>query len=111
MAGRLYLPRLMVYHAMAPAGSEAAATFAVMERRLLRAIMTPAMVGSIGLGLWLIVDGRFAAGAVPLWLGLKFRLVGGLIAVHLLLALHLRQSALRDNRRGSGYFRLINEIP
>jgi putative membrane protein len=111
MAGLLYLPRLMVYHAMAPAGSEAAATFAVMERRLLRAIMTPAMVGSIGLGLWLMVDGGFAAGAVPLWLGLKFLLVGGLIAVHLLLAWHVRQFARGENRRGAGYFRLINEIP
>ena len=111
MAGLLYLPRLMVYHALAPAGSEAAATFKVMERRLLGSIMTPAMVVSIGLGLWLMVEGGFLASAVPVWLGLKFLLVGGLVVVHLLLAWHVRQFARGENRRGAGYFRVINEVP
>jgi protoporphyrinogen IX oxidase len=111
MAGLLYLPRLMVYHAMATAGSEAAATFKVMERRLLGAIMTPAMVVTIGLGLWLMVEGGFVGGAVPVWLGLKFLLVGGLIVVHLLLAWHVRQFARGENRRSAGYFRVINEVP
>jgi protoporphyrinogen IX oxidase len=111
MAGLLYLPRLMVYHATAPAGSEAAAIFKVMERRLLRAIMTPAMVAAVGLGLWLMVEGGFAAGELPFWLGLKFLLVGGLIAVHVLLAWHVRQFARDENRQGAGYFRVINEVP
>ena len=111
MAGLLYLPRLMVYHSLAPAGSEAAATFKVMERRLLNAIMTPAMVASVGLGLWLAVEGGFLAGTVPAWLGLKFLLVGGLVGVHLLLAWHVRQFARAENRHGAGYFRVINEVP
>jgi protoporphyrinogen IX oxidase len=111
MAGLLYLPRLMVYHAMAEPQSDAAATFKVMERRLLRAIMTPAMVVSVVLGLWLAHDGGFLADGVPLWLGVKFVLVGGLIAVHLLLSWHVRQFARDENRQGAAYFRAINEVP
>jgi len=52
MVGLLYLPRLFVYHADAPTGSVQAETFKVMERRLLKAIMTPAMIASIIFGLW-----------------------------------------------------------
>ncbi len=111
MAGLLYLPRLMVYHVMAEPRSDAATTFKVMERRLLRAIMTPAMVVSVVLGLWLAHDGGFLAGGMPLWLGAKFVLVGGLIVIHLLLAWHVRQFARDDNRLGAAYFRVINEIP
>jgi protoporphyrinogen IX oxidase len=111
MAGLLYLPRLMVYHAMATAGSEAAATFKVMERRLLGAIMTPAMVASVGLGLWLAVEGGFLKGSTPTWLSAKFLLVGGLIVVHWVLAWHVRQFARDENRRGAGYFRVLNEVP
>ncbi len=111
MAGLLYLPRLMVYHVMAEPRSDAATTFKVMERRLLRAIMTPAMVVSVVLGLWLAHDGGFLAGGMPFWLGAKFVLVGGLIVIHLLLAWHVRQFARDDNRLGAAYFRVINEIP
>ena len=57
MAAQLYLPRLLVYHAEAPLGSEQSDTFKVMERRLLSAIMTPAMVVSWVLGLWLVWKG------------------------------------------------------
>ena len=53
MAGLLYLPRLFVYHAEAPAGSDRAATFKIMERRLLRGIMNPAMVATLAFGLLL----------------------------------------------------------
>ena len=54
MAGLLYLPRLFVYHADAPTGSVQAETFKVMERRLLKAIMTPAMIASFIFGLWML---------------------------------------------------------
>jgi putative membrane protein len=111
MAGLLYLPRLMVYHALAAPRSDAAATFRVMERRLLRAIMTPAMVVAVGLGLWLVHDGGFMADGVPLWLRIKFVLVGALVVIHLLLAWHVRQFARDENRQGAGYFRVINEVP
>ena len=53
MAGMLYLPRLFVYHAQAEIGSDKSETFKVMERRLLRAIINPAMVATWAFGLWL----------------------------------------------------------
>ena len=56
MAGLLYLPRLFVYHCEAEAGSEQSETFKVMERRLLRAIMKPAMIATWAAGLWLAWD-------------------------------------------------------
>ena len=57
MAGMLYLPRLFVYHSAADVGSIQSETFKVMERRLLRAIMTPAMIATWLLGLWLAYQG------------------------------------------------------
>ena len=66
MAGMLYLPRLFVYHSQLAAGSEARATFETMERRLLRAIMLPAMLGTFIFGIWLatlleVLEPRLAA--------------------------------------------------
>lgn len=55
MAGLLYLPRLYVYHAMVEPGSARAETFALMERRLLKAIMNPAMIASFFFGIWLVL--------------------------------------------------------
>ena len=55
MAGLLYLPRLYVYHAETDIGSVRAETFKVMERRLLKAIMNPAMIVTFGLGVWMLV--------------------------------------------------------
>jgi protoporphyrinogen IX oxidase len=79
MAGMLYLPRLFVYHCEAEPGSKQSETFKVMERRLLNAIMTPAMVVSWALGLWLAwTGGSYAAG----WLQAKVVLVVGLSALH-----------------------------
>ena len=54
MAGMFYLPRLFVYHAETTVGSVRAETFKVMERRLLKAIMTPAMIASFGFGIWML---------------------------------------------------------
>ncbi len=68
MAGMLYLPRLFVYHCGAEPGSEQSETFKVMERRLLRVIMTPAMIVTWLLGLWLVLRGPVAhapAGCTP----------------------------------------------
>jgi len=75
MAGMLYLPRLFVYHCEAEPGSKQSETFKVMERRLLHAIITPAMVASWALGLWLAWAGGFyaagwlhaTAGCMPSW--------------------------------------------
>src|ERR1700680_2248303 len=72
MAGMLYLPRLFVYHCAAPAGSTQSETFKLMERRLLRAIINPAMIASWALGLWLAWrSGYYVSG----WLQAKVVLV------------------------------------
>ncbi|WP_371877254.1 protoporphyrinogen oxidase HemJ [Alsobacter ponti] len=108
MAGLLYLPRLFVYHADAPKGSDASETFKVMERRLLKAIMTPAMVVSWLAGLWLMMEmGWYKAG----WFHAKLALVLALSGVHGLLARHVRLFARDANGKKSRYFRILNEVP
>ena len=84
MAGLLYLPRLFVYHCSQAAGSAASETFKVMERRLLRYIMNPAMIATFVFGLWLIWE----LGSIRHlgWLHAKLLLVALLAVVHGLLA-------------------------
>ena len=110
MAGLLYLPRLFVYHAEAPAGSETARTLAVMERRLLRGIMNPALVLTIGFGAVLaatpgVVDWHQG------WIWAKLVLVASLAVFHDLLARWRREFAAGAVPHGARFFRLINEIP
>lgn len=110
MAGLLYLPRLYVYHSMAPAGSDRSETFKVMERRLERGIMTPAMIATWGFGLVLagtpeVVDWRFG------WIWAKLALVIGLTVFHIALG-RWRKAFLDDrNRHSTRFFRAINELP
>jgi len=84
MAGLLYLPRLFVYHTGAAAGSETSETFKVMERRLLRAIMNPAMLSSLLFGALLLFDSGtdWSVG----WLHVKLLCVAGLVWLHMLMA-------------------------
>src|SRR6476661_7818303 len=90
MAGMLYLPRLFVYHCGAEAGSKQSETFKVMERRLLRAIINPAMIATWVLGLWLAYDqALFKAG----WLHGKLALVLALTALHGLFSRWVRDFA------------------
>jgi putative membrane protein len=113
MAGMLYLPRLFVYHCAAETGSVQSETFKVMERRLLRAIINPAMIATWVFGLWLAwlgPDSRygwFASG----WLWAKIILVLALSAVHGLLARWRKDFALDRNRHSPKFYRIINEIP
>ena len=113
MAGMLYLPRLFVYHCTAQAGSVQSETFKVMERRLLRLIINPAMVATWVLGLWLAwlgPDSRFGwfnAG----WLQAKIVLVLILSAVHGLLARWVKDFAAENNRHSQRFYRIINEVP
>ena len=79
MAGMLYLPRLFVYHCDAAPGSDQSETFKVMERRLLRAIINPAMIATWALGLWLAWDAGFFSDA---WLHAKLALVVILSGIH-----------------------------
>lgn len=108
MAGMLYLPRLFVYHCAAPPGSAQSETFKVMERRLLRAIINPAMVVTWAVGLWLAWEGGwFGSG----WFHAKFVLVLALSAVHGVLSAHVRAFAEDRNRRSQTFYRVLNEVP
>jgi protoporphyrinogen IX oxidase len=108
MAGMLYLPRLFVYHCGAEPGSRQSETFKVMERRLLRGIINPAMVVSWALGLWMIYDGGWISAH---WLQLKLLLVLGLSAIHGLLARWTIDFAADRNRHSERFYRMINEVP
>lgn len=110
MAGLLYLPRLFVYHAGVAAGSEASATFKVMERKLLRIIMNPAAAASLLTGALLIVN----LGGVALtsgWLHAKLMLLALLIVMHVLMARWNKDFAADRNTRSGRYFRVMNEVP
>jgi len=108
MAGMLYLPRLFVYHAAAKPGSEQSETFKVMERRLLRAIINPAMIASWLLGAWLVWSGGWLTAP---WFLTKFALVILLSALHGYLAGIVKQFAADQNPHSQKYYRIINEIP
>ena len=110
MAGLFYLPRLFVYHADAPPGSDRAATFKLMERRLLRGIMNPAMIATLLFGVGVaavpgVVD--WAAG----WIWVKLLGVAALGLFHGLLARWCRDFAADRNQRRARFFRFINEVP
>lgn len=108
MAGMWYLPRLMVYHVEAAVGSPGSETFKVMERRLLRAITTPAMVVTFVAGLWLATaQGQWGEG----WLHAKLALILLMLATHGLLARHVRELAADRRDRSGRYFRMLNEVP
>jgi putative membrane protein len=108
MAGLLYLPRLFVYHCEAEPGSQQSETFKVMERRLLRAIINPAMIAAWLLGLGLAFEGGWYGSP---WLQTKIVLVLGLSGIHGLLARWGRDFAADRNRHSQRFFRIINEIP
>lgn len=110
MAGLFYLPRLMVYHRRTAVGSETSEIFKIMERRLLKAIMYPAMGLSWLLGVSLIwVTDAFAG--LSLWLVVKLAAVVAMTAFHLWLAKFVQAFAEDERPRDERFFRLINEIP
>jgi putative membrane protein len=113
MAGMLYLPRLFVYHCAAETGSVKSETFKVMEQRLLRGIINPAMIATWVLGLWLAwlgPDSRYGWFASS-WLWAKIILVLALSAVHGLLARWRKDFAQDRNRHSQKFYRIINEVP
>jgi len=110
MAGLFYLPRLFVYHADAPPGSPMAETFKVMERRLLKIIMHPAMGATYLFGIWLaatpgVVDWHTG------WIYAKLVLVAAMTVVHFLLAHWRKEFAADRNRRAARFYRMVNEVP
>lgn len=110
MAGMMYLPRLFVYHADAPVGSQKSETFKIMERRLYRGITTPAMIATWIFGLWM----AFGFGVVDWsmgWMWLKALMVIALSGVHGWYGSLLRAFKEDRNTRSHKFFRAINEIP
>ncbi|MBY6264691.1 protoporphyrinogen oxidase HemJ [Azospirillum sp. 412522] len=109
MAGLLYLPRLFVYHCQAPAGSETSETFKVMERRLLRAIMNPAMIAAYVFGITMIV--LTPEWMKQGWLHAKLLFVLLLTASHMMMARWRRDFAEDRNTRPQRFYRIANEVP
>lgn len=108
LAGMLYLPRLFVYHAEVTPDSSESETFKVMERRLLRLIINPAMIASWVFGLWLAWRGFGFAGG---WLHAKIGAVLVLSGVHGYLARAQRMFELDGNTNSPRHWRMINEVP
>jgi putative membrane protein len=108
MAGMLYLPRLFVYHCEAETGSKQSETFKVMERRLLKAIINPAMTVTWLAGLYLAWAGHwFLAG----WWQAKFLVVLVMSGIHGFFSRCVRDFAADQNTRSQRFYRIINEVP
>lgn len=108
MAGMLYLPRLFVYHCDAEPGSRQSETFKVMERRLLKAIINPAMTVAWLLGAWLAYDsGYYLSG----WFHAKLALALLMSGLHGWLVGRVRDFAADRNRHSARFYRIINEVP
>ncbi|HZP74550.1 MAG TPA: protoporphyrinogen oxidase HemJ [Pseudolabrys sp.] len=113
MAGMLYLPRLLVYHCEAPAGSPQSEMLKVMERRLLKGIINPAMIAVWVLGITMIWSAGWLAGEwfEPGWLYVKIALVLAMSGVHGFLVGRVRDFAHDRNRFSQKFYRIINEVP
>jgi putative membrane protein len=109
MAGLLYLPRLFVYHVQAQAGSIQSDTFKIMERRLLKAIMNPAMIATFVFGIWLIVlnPSLLSQG----WLHAKLLLVLGMAGAHGAMGKWRKEFEADRNVRPQRFYRIANEVP
>ena len=107
-AGLFYLPRLFVYHANTPVGSPQSETFKIMERRLLRAITTPAMVATWIFGLWVaFLGGYWDQG----WLHIKLLLVLILSGYHGYLVTRWKKFDRDNNHHSARFYRILNEVP
>ena len=109
MAGMLYLPRLFVYHCEAEVGSKQSETFKVMERRLLKAIINPAMIVTWLAGLYLAWSGHWFF--TSWWIYGKLFLVLVLSGVHGLFVRWVKDFAADRNQRPQKFYRIINEVP
>ena len=103
-----YLPRLMVYHSQSEVGTDKSETFKIMERRLLKAIINPAMIATWIFGLWMVYLGDYWTEG---WMHAKFALVLAMSACHGILSKRVREFAGDTNTRSGKYYRIINEVP
>ena len=109
MAGMLYLPRLFVYHADAKAGSELSETLKIMERRLIRAIINPAMMASFGFGVWMLVlvPGHLEES----WMQWKLFALVAMTGFHGALSRWRRFFERDANMLSARFYRIVNEVP
>lgn len=111
MAGMFYLPRLFAYHAEVGAGTPQAETFKVMERRLLKVIMNPAMIVTLALGVWIAFGAQGVNWWTSGWLHAKLVLVVGMVGLHGMLAKWRKEFEADRVPHSSRFFRAINEVP
>ena len=109
MAGLLYLPRLYVYHAETTVGSVRAETFKVMERRLLKAIMNPAMIASFLFGVWMLM--LAPALLLESWMQVKVVCVLCMAGCHGVFSKMRRQLENDEQPRPARVYRIWNEVP
>lgn len=109
MAGMLYLPRLYVYHAGAKIGSELSETLKIMENRLLRLIINPAMILTYIFGIWMLVLNPDLLHHP--FMHVKLTAVVLMQIVHALLARYRRAFASDRNIHSAKFFRILNEVP
>ena len=109
MAGLLYLPRLYVYHAETTIGSVQAETFKVMERRLLKAIMTPAMISSFLFGIWMLVLAPELL--LEVWMQVKLICVFAMAGCHGVFSRMRRQLEIDASPQPARAYRVWNEVP
>jgi len=109
MAGMLYLPRLFAYHTEAEKGSVTSETFKIMERRLLKIIMNPAMIAAWLFGILMIIanPALFDGG----WMHVKMLGVVAMSALHMAFSKWVRVFAADENKREARFYKLMNEIP
>ncbi len=110
MAGMLYLPRLFVYHSGAAPGSESSEMLKIMERRLLRAIINPAMMAVFLLGGALLLTPGVADWSMG-WLHLKLLLVLVMAGLHGAMSKWRKEFEADRNQRSAKFYRIVNEVP
>jgi putative membrane protein len=108
MAGMLYLPRLFVYHADTPKGSQQSETFKIMERRLELGIILPALIVMLASGAFLAIEGDFLSAK---WFHGKLLGVAGLVGAYVFLAWARREFAADKNQQSAKFYRILNEVP
>lgn len=111
MAGMLYLPRLFVYHADAEPGSAKSETFKVMERRLMKAIINPAMTAVWILGLVMLFGGDRISFRHDIWIHVKLLLVLAMSGLHGAFSVWRRAFEEDRNTRTARFYRMMNEVP
>tara|TARA_R110000868_G_scaffold147244_8_gene368573 strand:- start:6539 stop:6985 length:447 start_codon:yes stop_codon:yes gene_type:complete len=109
MAGMAYLPRLYVYHSQAEGGSDKSETFKIMENRLLRGIINPAMIATLVFGIMMIiVNPNFLNQP---WFHAKLTLVILMFAAHGAFSKWRKDFAADRNTRSTKFYRIVNEVP